>query len=66
MFKFRLTDQNGVIGYKRKTKFVNKFKEGLKSKSKTTREIKFTIFHNNYKQLLSWKQIGPILMKQTG
>lgn len=48
MFKFRLTDQNGVIGYKRKTKFVNKFKEGLKSKSKTTREIKFTIFHNNY------------------
>lgn len=66
MSKSRLGDQNCVIGYKRRIKFVNKFKGKLKSKLETARETKFIILPNYYKQLLSWKQIGPILMKQTG
>ena len=37
MSKSGLGDQNYVIGYKRETKSVNKFKRGLKSKLETTR-----------------------------
>jgi len=46
MSKIGLGDQNYMIGYKRKTKCVNNFKNGPKSKLEIIRGIKFAILLN--------------------